>query len=214
MRLVTKQGVVRSFHQWRAELQWGNKKRHLGFFERCKSRRNNETLSHDSGGLHLSEHELMACFKLHVFLIATIGPSSSGITPPHYMCHRSLNAWGWLYLLPRFVAVSARHALLCAVLYAGTYRASPPIACAATAAAEALLLSRALVLFSSGTRVAGVQHRRSLHERAGHRSQPRQGGVRAPPAHRRPRKGPQEQAIRAAAPPTAHRALAGTAPGT
>lgn len=31
------QGVVRSFHQWRAELQWGNKKRHLGFFERRES---------------------------------------------------------------------------------------------------------------------------------------------------------------------------------
>ncbi len=32
--LASKQGVVRSFHQWRAELLWGNKKRHLGFFER------------------------------------------------------------------------------------------------------------------------------------------------------------------------------------
>ncbi|CAM9215010.1 unnamed protein product [Sphacelaria rigidula] len=30
----TVKGVVRSFHQWRAEMQWGNKKRHLGFFER------------------------------------------------------------------------------------------------------------------------------------------------------------------------------------
>lgn len=29
-------GVVRSFHQWRAEMQWGNKKRHLGFFDRCE----------------------------------------------------------------------------------------------------------------------------------------------------------------------------------
>lgn len=28
------QGVVRSFYQWRAEMQWGNKKRHLGFFDR------------------------------------------------------------------------------------------------------------------------------------------------------------------------------------
>ncbi|CBJ48429.1 Chromodomain helicase-DNA-binding protein, putative [Ectocarpus siliculosus] len=31
---TTVKGVVRSFHQWRAEMQWGNKKRHLGFFER------------------------------------------------------------------------------------------------------------------------------------------------------------------------------------
>lgn len=31
------QGVVRSFHQWRAEMQCGNTKRHLGFFERCES---------------------------------------------------------------------------------------------------------------------------------------------------------------------------------
>ncbi|CAM9225980.1 unnamed protein product [Hapterophycus canaliculatus] len=30
----TVKGVVRSFHQWRAEMQWGNKKRHLGFFDR------------------------------------------------------------------------------------------------------------------------------------------------------------------------------------
>eukprot|EP00904_Undaria_pinnatifida_P001417 jgi/Undpi1/11276/HiC_scaffold_30.g13574.m1 len=29
----TVKGVVRSFHQWRAEMQWGNKKRHLGFFD-------------------------------------------------------------------------------------------------------------------------------------------------------------------------------------
>ncbi|CAM9267447.1 unnamed protein product, partial [Scytosiphon promiscuus] len=31
---TTVKGVVRSFHQWRAEMQWGNKKRHLGFFDR------------------------------------------------------------------------------------------------------------------------------------------------------------------------------------
>lgn len=37
VRAVIEQGVVRSFHQWRAELQWGNKKRHLGFFERRES---------------------------------------------------------------------------------------------------------------------------------------------------------------------------------
>ncbi|CAM9354401.1 unnamed protein product [Choristocarpus tenellus] len=30
----TVKGVMRSFHQWRAEIQWGNKKRHLGFFDK------------------------------------------------------------------------------------------------------------------------------------------------------------------------------------
>lgn len=61
----------------------------------------------------------------------------------------------------------------------------------------------------SGARVASVQPRRPVHERTGDRPQPDQGGVLAPAAHRRVREGAEEQAVRAAAPPAAHRALAG-----
>jgi hypothetical protein len=30
-------GVCKSYEQWRAEMKWGNKKRHLGFFPTGKS---------------------------------------------------------------------------------------------------------------------------------------------------------------------------------
>lgn len=57
------QGVVRSFHQWRAEMQWGNKKRHLGFFERCESAfyvsgRSDGSRHDDWGRAHLRRHRL------------------------------------------------------------------------------------------------------------------------------------------------------------
>lgn len=66
-----------------------------------------------------------------------------------------------------------------------------------------------LFCLSSGPRLARVQPCGSVHERAGHRPQPDEGRLLAPFPDRRARKGPEEQAVRAAASASAHHAREG-----
>lgn len=153
--VVVEQGVVRSFHQWRAELQWGNKKRHLGFFERRESRNCTHDYTAGCTAPSLLLHPISYQYTCQAFFVARGLTSTTFVASlEHDRIETLCLQYGYRKFTQIFLCFGWLHLdmLLCGVCWyvcvyeRGMHLASTPFARAATVASCFLLAPRACLV--------------------------------------------------------------------